>query len=82
MRSLLPKAALAIACVGLGWVSALTFCCSGYITLTSSLYYLSSLLFLAQSQCRLAYMHRQRTYDLYLANVKLILCAFRLLRFG
>jgi hypothetical protein len=36
--------------------------------------------FLSQSR-RLAYMHRQRTYDL-LANVQLVMCAFRLLRFG
>jgi hypothetical protein len=46
MRSLLLKIAVVTTCVGLGWVSALTICCSGGLTLTSSCYYLSSLFFL------------------------------------
>jgi hypothetical protein len=39
------------------------------------------IVFLSQSRCRLAYMHRQRTYG-QLANVQLVMCAFRLIRFG
>jgi hypothetical protein len=81
MRSLRPRGALVITCARLGWVSALTIRCSGvvhsYIKLLSPVL----IVFLSQSQCRIAYMHCQRTYN-QLANVQLVMCAFRLLRFG